>query len=113
MFFVNSIVYFYFFFFFFLMIRRPPRSTLFPYTTLFRSDVVEQRVALHLGHELDLVAPGEVGGTVADGVGAFLVGHLQRRGHPLARLDVPAAGRRRDADSLPQGLLELDRKSVV
>src|SRR5258707_3818668 len=33
-----------YFFFFFLMIRRPPRSTLFPYTTLFRSlplDVVE------------------------------------------------------------------------
>src|SRR5947208_5335442 len=27
----------YFLFFFFLMIRRPPRSTLFPYTTLFRS----------------------------------------------------------------------------
>src|SRR2546425_10941757 len=32
------------FFFFFLMIRRPPRSTLFPYTTLFRSvrAIVEQ-----------------------------------------------------------------------
>src|SRR2546422_11752065 len=29
----------YFLFFFFLMIRRPPRSTLFPYTTLFRSYV--------------------------------------------------------------------------
>src|SRR5438132_7912329 len=28
---------FFFAFFFFLMIRRPPRSTLFPYTTLFRS----------------------------------------------------------------------------
>src|SRR2546425_6010889 len=28
---------FYLFMFFFLMIRRPPRSTLFPYTTLFRS----------------------------------------------------------------------------
>src|SRR5205823_15116939 len=27
------------FFFFFLMIRRPPRSTLFPYTTLFRSTI--------------------------------------------------------------------------
>src|SRR2546430_17723052 len=27
----------YLYFFFFLMIRRPPRSTLFPYTTLFRS----------------------------------------------------------------------------
>src|SRR3712207_7721085 len=30
--------------FFFLMIRRPPRSTLFPYTTLFRS---RERVAAH------------------------------------------------------------------
>src|SRR2546422_11390462 len=30
-----------FFLFFFLMIRRPPRSTLFPYTTLFRSLVGE------------------------------------------------------------------------
>src|SRR5687767_16020991 len=29
--------FFFFFLFFFLMIRRPPRSTLFPYTTLFRS----------------------------------------------------------------------------
>src|SRR5256885_13829491 len=33
--------------FFFLMIRRPPRSTLFPYTTLFRSDAVRHRAALH------------------------------------------------------------------
>src|SRR6185295_15115712 len=32
------------FFFFFLMIRRPPRSTLFPYTTLFRSWEVPARV---------------------------------------------------------------------
>src|SRR5260370_36625700 len=31
------------FFFFFLMIRRPPRSTLFPYTTLFRSRVLRER----------------------------------------------------------------------
>src|SRR2546430_5812953 len=38
--------YIFFFLFFFLMIRRPPRSTLFPYTTLFRS--VENR-----GLELD------------------------------------------------------------
>src|SRR2546427_2906249 len=30
------------FFFFFLMIRRPPRSTLFPYTTLFRSIPAER-----------------------------------------------------------------------
>src|SRR3712207_8676345 len=31
------------FFFFFLMIRRPPRSTLFPYTTLFRSQTHHER----------------------------------------------------------------------
>src|SRR6266481_9156586 len=34
---LSSYVCLFFFFFFFLMIRRPPRSTLFPYTTLFRS----------------------------------------------------------------------------
>src|SRR2546430_4870180 len=32
--------------FFFLMIRRPPRSTLFPYTTLFRSELREPLVFL-------------------------------------------------------------------
>src|SRR6266508_6311124 len=32
-----------FFLFFFLMIRRPPRSTLFPYTTLFRSHWAGER----------------------------------------------------------------------
>src|SRR6267154_5800299 len=34
------------FFFFFLMIRRPPRSTLFPYTTLFRSARRRTRASL-------------------------------------------------------------------
>src|SRR5688572_29816373 len=36
-FFLVFVFFFFLFFFFFLMIRRPPRSTLFPYTTLFRS----------------------------------------------------------------------------
>src|SRR6266436_3435295 len=43
------------FFFFFLMIRRPPRSTLFPYTTLFRSDGTPPAQGLHRArsdHEL-------------------------------------------------------------
>src|SRR2546426_11993014 len=39
-FFLVSLLYV-FFFFFFLMIRRPPRSPLFPYTTLFRSTHAE------------------------------------------------------------------------
>src|SRR5260370_8478357 len=36
------------------MIRRPPRSTLFPYTTLFRSKILTSRLSLskHLAHNL-------------------------------------------------------------
>src|SRR5437899_5675472 len=34
------------FFFFFLMIRQPPRSTLFPYTTLFRSQIMKPIVRM-------------------------------------------------------------------
>src|SRR3712207_7542600 len=54
-------------FFFFLMIRRPPRSTLFPYTTLFRSDLLAPHpsagvLAPH-GEVLDLVF-----GDAADGL---------------------------------------------
>src|SRR5436190_13816615 len=43
---ISLVLYFMFirsFFFFFLMIRRPPRSTLFPYTTLFRSSTHTSR----------------------------------------------------------------------
>src|ERR1039457_7324687 len=39
--------------FFFLMIRRPPRSTLFPYTTLFRSLLETRRQRSPLGHCLN------------------------------------------------------------
>src|SRR5258707_12442223 len=56
-------------FFFFLMIRRPPRSTLFPYTTLFRSHApVERRLGLipsppgddlFQGHTVPGAAPGD------------------------------------------------------
>src|SRR2546422_5745730 len=41
------------FFFFFLMIRRPPRSTLFPYTTLFRSrESLRRQIGLVLQQSL-------------------------------------------------------------
>src|SRR3712207_7777579 len=42
--------------FFFLMIRRPPRSTLFPYTTLFRS-LLAAMLALPLGFLYGLLRP--------------------------------------------------------
>src|SRR3712207_7320814 len=40
--------------FFFLMIRRPPRSTLFPYTTLFRSEFVPPHPIVDLVARQDL-----------------------------------------------------------
>src|SRR2546430_17088478 len=43
-----------FFFFFFLMIRRPPRSTLFPYTTLFRSLVEGRPLQVFVSHTSEL-----------------------------------------------------------
>src|SRR3712207_9169768 len=56
-------------FIFFLMIRRPPRSTLFPYTTLFRSDVLADdalvQLVLHpdqlLGLRLGQLEDGDAG----------------------------------------------------
>src|SRR5256885_12965623 len=51
--------------FFFLMIRRPPRSTLFPYTTLFRSHLVPARrqgAQPHRRHRLLVVAGGAAPG---------------------------------------------------
>src|SRR3989442_2397274 len=51
------------------MIRRPPRSTLFPYTTLFRSPHHQRRVTHHVVEdpaalELALPEPGHVGSAV-------------------------------------------------
>src|SRR3712207_7325351 len=75
------------FFFFFLMIRRPPRSTLFPYTTLFRSS-------------LDVEPPDALGG------------HAQHPSPPaaLARHNPVRAERPRGAP--PAREREQDRKST-
>src|SRR5258708_10905502 len=61
-------------YFFFLMIRRPPRSTLFPYTTLFRS--CQQRVAAG-GEALQRQGLGIAG--LADALDEKLVGDLADR----------------------------------
>src|SRR6202167_6785826 len=53
----HLVLYAIFFFFFFLMIRRPPRSTLFPYTTLFRS--LRERLAQPVRLELPIGAVGK------------------------------------------------------
>src|SRR2546430_3043274 len=67
-----------FLFFFFLMIRRPPRSTLFPYTTLFRSGV-RRRAGAHRR------ARGALSGAAAAGSRA-----VRRRPAPTPR---PCAAR--------------------
>src|SRR3989449_11459272 len=65
------------------MIRRPPRSTLFPYTTLFRSRVVPRDVPSYAGqwHDRPLGYAGERGPPV-------------RRGGALHRLLRPPCGGR-------------------
>src|SRR2546430_14284640 len=61
-------------FFFFLMIRRPPRSTLFPYTTLFRSRVIlaTQLLVIFPGTpQRKVVAPGVAEPAKSVGAHAF------------------------------------------
>src|SRR2546422_6916994 len=58
--------------FFFLMIRRPPRSTLFPYTTLFRS---AQILIAPSSHVPNLGASGAIAGVM----GAFLITYPRDR----------------------------------
>src|SRR2546422_8473942 len=92
-------------FFFFLMIRRPPRSTLFPYTTLFRSATLELigsgrhtfANGLNISQNASLIGNGAVigavsiasGGTLAPGSSIRSEEHtseLQSRLHLVCRL---------------------------
>src|SRR3712207_8526772 len=81
------------------MIRRPPRSTLFPYTTLFRSlKVLEaapgfalvvdaERVIAHLHHpEFPVRAPGEGDGVLHQGRSEEHTSELQSRQYLVCRL---------------------------
>src|SRR5712672_4558139 len=79
------------FFFFFLMIRRPPRSTLFPYTTLFRSGP-HPRALLVFGLDPLVVAGprGFAGELLRDAGAVNAAGDTER---PFARLSVEAAVR--------------------
>src|SRR2546422_8280355 len=69
------------------MIRRPPRSTLFPYTTLFRSGVVKFdlfSVALHLLYDLSPIANNDNGCFI--GRSEEHTSELQSRLHLVCRL---------------------------
>src|SRR3712207_8880952 len=79
---------------FFLMIRRPPRSTLFPYTTLFRSVVVEDLrprahalVGLVAGALGLLAVAGVVGDVVPDAHATVTARPAGRRDRKSTRLN--------------------------
>src|SRR5258708_36901637 len=77
--------------FFFLMIRRPPRSTLFPYTTLFRSYDADNRPLLVM--RSNLWASGyDVDGTDQTSLGQFSGRVQQTYKHSVPRFFVPEHG---------------------
>src|SRR2546426_862665 len=79
-----------FFLFFFLMIRRPPRSTLFPYTTLFRSHAVSfVLVAVNAAAAGCLVLPWRGALTGALACGALLAATLGRSEEHTSELQSP------------------------
>src|ERR1043166_8945798 len=94
---------------FFLMIRRPPRSTLFPYTTLFRSREMRHLARRCLGRRADDRAAAQDRGRLPQ----CLPGARRARGRGV-RLGalLPLAARARDADArrmswTPEAVLEL------
>src|SRR3712207_7544830 len=61
--------------FFFLMIRRPPRSTLFPYTTLFRSSYVSEPEVSEIAKKKEITrSMAAIEKAVKDGVEFFVFG---------------------------------------
>src|SRR2546422_5137859 len=76
------------FFFFFLMIRRPPRSTLFPYTTLFRSrQVTGQPIKfIGVGEKYDALEPFHPDRIVFFARSEEHTSELQSRLHLVCRL---------------------------
>src|SRR2546422_3323559 len=89
-------------FFFFLMIRRPPRSTLFPYTTLFRSIDRSREQTRLVRPRQQLVHRPAAGGAAVHRVGVHVHPHEAVR----ARL-VEAAARSEEHTSELQSRLHL------
>src|SRR5437773_4589978 len=102
-----------FLFFFFLMIRRPPRSTLFPYTTLFRS-----RRERHRGPGGRRLAPrrshraGQLRGLCRDRRRRRLPAARDAARRDLRRDEGERAARRRDPARLAGRRLARHRRAV-
>src|SRR5256885_15528877 len=96
------------FFFFFLMIRRPPRSTLFPYTTLFRSD--DLCPLLRRGWNL-LEQRGDKIGLRTDCQGGVVAALEADRGGRVAR-EPAAAGRARVVSGIDEQMIRQRQQTL-
>src|SRR5207253_11500702 len=102
MFLLSSLLLFLFVFFFFSLLRRPPSSTLFPYTTLFRSLFSEMTASLSVetscprtkrpAHRTTATSSllstsiVSIAGSLADSRSEEHTSELQSRGHLVCRL---------------------------
>src|SRR5215208_7889988 len=95
-----------FLFFFFLMIRRPPRSTLFPYTTLFRSRLRGRGGRPAQGarrrHRLENAIPGRVQRRRDGARSEEHTSELQSRGHLVCRLLLEKKKKQKDEQKIKQ-----------
>src|SRR2546430_13137590 len=81
------------------MIRRPPRSTLFPYTTLFRSDAAGKMVLVVLDYSKPLT------GAVQQGLNALIIQH------PLGRSEEHTSELQSQSNLVCRLLLEKKKKN--
>src|SRR2546430_11068651 len=98
--------------FFFLMIRRPPRSTLFPYTTLFRSSSSESRESRQPDdYSVDSLVRDSCLLLICRGLAQHVNGPKIAQAHPIVRSEEHTSELQSQSNLVCRLLLEKKNKS--